>query len=61
MGRLSRTKAYEERPTESISICSRAGSLRVAIDGETCDVGDSFDIKKQSLGLTLFSPAKPAV
>jgi undecaprenyl-diphosphatase len=61
VGRLSRTKAYEERPTESISICSRAGSLRVAIDGETCDVGDSFDIKKQSLGLSLFSPAKPAI
>ena len=61
LGRLNRTKAYEERPTESISICSRAGSLRVAIDGETCDVGDSFDIKKQPLGLTLFSPAKPAI
>ena len=61
MGRLSRTKAYEERPTETISIRSRAGSLRVAIDGETCDVGDAFEIRKQPLGLTLFSPAKPAV
>jgi undecaprenyl-diphosphatase len=61
IGRLNRTRAYEERRTDSISICSRAGSLRVAIDGETCDVGDDFEITKNPLGLTLFSPAKPAV
>jgi undecaprenyl-diphosphatase len=61
LGRLNRTKAYEERRTDRISVCSRAGSLRVAIDGETCDVGDDFDIHKKALGLTLFSPAKPAI
>lgn len=61
VGRLGHTKAYEERRAERVSVCSRAGSLRVAIDGETCDVGARFEIHKKPLGLTLFSPAKPAV
>jgi undecaprenyl-diphosphatase len=56
LGRLGRSTVYEQRAAETLDLASGEGSIRLALDGEVCEVDARVRVAKRSARLAVFAP-----